>query len=88
MGVATPTPDGMPTQGAVTLPTGWRVGAARETSQVNPQGQIVQGVLFPLTGPGGSAITVFIPEQQLSNTPQVQATILARIQAVTAITGE
>ena len=71
----------------VVLPPGWSVGPFRETSQANQLGQVVQGVLFPLTNQAGSGTTVFIPYSMLSDIPGVQAAFSARIAALSAITG-
>lgn len=72
---------------SVQLPAGVTVGAFRETSSTNAQGQVVQGVVFPLTLPNGGTTTVFVPYTVLGNVSQVQQMFLDRINALTAITG-
>lgn len=71
----------------VTLPPGVTIGAGRETSQTNQQGQVVQGMLFPITLPAGTTTTVFVPYTLLGNIEQVQALFSTRVNALTAITG-
>jgi predicted aconitase with swiveling domain len=71
----------------IVLPAGVTVGAARETSQTNVQGQVVQGMLFPITLPSGSTTSVFVPYSVLGNTAQVQGLIEQRVNAIMAITG-
>lgn len=85
--MSTTTPDTIPPASAntVTLPPGVTIGAGRETTQANPQGLIVQGMLYPLTLPGGTTTTVFIPYTAITDAAQVQALFLARINALQAI---
>lgn len=72
----------------IVLPAGVTVQPGRETSQTNQQGQVVQGMLFPITLPNGSTTTVFVPYSQLGNTAQVQQLFEARITALLAIPGQ
>lgn len=76
-----------PSSNQIQLPAGVSVGAGRETSQTNPQGQVVQGMVFPITLANQSTTSVFIPYTTLTNTAQVQALISARVNAIMAITG-
>lgn len=76
-----------PSNTTIQLPPGVTVGAGRETSQTNQQGQVVQGMVFPITLPNGSTTSVFIPYTTLTNTAQVQQLISARVDAIMAITG-
>jgi hypothetical protein len=71
----------------VALPAGVTVGAGRATSATNAQGQVVQGMEFPLTTRKGSTTSVFVPYSELHDTPKVQETIAARIRAIEAIGG-
>jgi hypothetical protein len=71
----------------VTLPAGVAIGPGRETSQTNPQGQVVQGMVFPITLPNGSTTTVFIPYSQITNTQWVQEQFAQRVGSILAITG-
>lgn len=71
----------------IQLPPGVTVQPGRETSQVNTQGQVVQGMVFPVSLPNGSTTTVFIPYTVLGNADYVQGLIQARVAAIMAITG-
>lgn len=73
--------------GRVILPAGVTVGAGRETSQTNGQGQVVQGMVFPITLPSGSTTSVFIPYSEIHDTAKVQQLIDARVKAILAISG-
>lgn len=76
------------TGSAVNLPPGVTVGPGRETSQLNAQGQVVQGMLFPVSLPGGSTTSVFVPYSVLPNAAQVAALFSSRINALLAIPGQ
>lgn len=71
----------------ITLPPGVTVGPGRETSQTNPQGQVVQGMLFPITLPNQTTTTVFVPYTQLQDLAYVQALFNTRIRSILAISG-
>lgn len=71
---------------SIQLPAGVTVQPGRETSTTNAQGQVVQGMIYPVTLPGGTTTTVFVPYSVLSNIPQVQALFDNRINALLAIT--
>ena len=71
----------------VQLPDGVTIGPPRETSQTNGQGQVVQGMLFPITLPSGGTTTVFVPYSMIGNTQAVSALINERVAAIQAITG-
>lgn len=73
--------------GKVTLPDGVKVGAGRETSRTNGQGQIEQGMSFPITLPSGSETSVFVPYTDIANTSKVQDLIDARVNSIMAISG-
>ena len=86
MGTTAPNP--ADTQSStVTLPPGVAIGAGRETTQTNSQGQVVQGMVFPITLPNMTTTTVFVPYSLLENTAQVEALFNARVNALLAITG-
>jgi hypothetical protein len=72
---------------SITLPAGVTVGAGRETSQTTAGGQVVQGMVFPITTPAGSNTSVFIPYSQIHNTAEVEQLIAARAAAIIAISG-
>jgi len=63
------------------------VGAGRETSQTNAQGQVVQGMVFPITLPSGSTTSIFVPYSAIHDTAYVQALIGERVKAIMAISG-
>lgn len=71
----------------VTLPAGVSIGAGRETSRTNGQGQVEQGMSFPITLPSGSQTSVFVPYSEIHDTAKVQSLIDDRVTAVTAISG-
>lgn len=73
--------------GRIVLPSGVSVGPGRETSQVNEQGQVVQGMVFPVTLPGGTTTTVFVPYSRLADTAYVQGLFAARVAAIQGISG-
>ena len=73
---------------SVNLPAGVSVGPGRETSQLNAQGQVVQGMLFPVSLPGGATTSVFVPYSVLPNTAQVAALFNNRISALLGIPGQ
>ena len=50
-------------------------------------GQIVQGMVFPITTPLGSVTSVFIPYNQLSNVQHVQQAITSRVNSIIALGG-
>ena len=87
MSTTTPDTTSTPAGPTITLPPGVTLGAFRETSQTNSQGQIVQGVLFPVTFANGSTSTVFIPYSALGNQQQIQDLFDARLQGLAAIAG-
>jgi 3-deoxy-D-arabino-heptulosonate 7-phosphate (DAHP) synthase len=71
----------------IDLPAGVAVGAGRQTSQSNEQGQIVSGLAFPITTKNGTTTTIFIADSELADTAKVKAKITARVNAIEAITG-
>ena len=71
----------------VNLPPGVTVGAGRETTQTDEQGQVLQGVVFPLTTANGTRTSVFVPYGEIHDTAKVQALIDRRIRGILAITG-
>lgn len=79
--------EGSGSTGKVTLPAGVTIGPGRETSTVNAQGAVVQGMAFTVTTKDGSTTTVFIPYSEIHDTAKVQQTITARVNAISAITG-
>lgn len=76
-----------PATSQIQLPPGVVVQPGRETSQVNNQGQIEQGMVFPVTLPGGSTTSVFIPYSAIHDSSYVQQIIAQRVQAIMAISG-
>lgn len=78
--------DDAPTN-AVRLPAGVKLGAGRETSQLNDANQVVQGMIWPITLPGGTTSSVFVPNTDLRDVSKVQADIAAKVAALTAIQG-
>lgn len=72
--------------GKVTLPAGVSVGAGLETSATDSQGIVQQGIRFPITLPGGSKTSVFIPYSEIGDTAKVQTTIGDRVNAIMRIT--
>lgn len=86
------TPDIVPAgaaagQQSVHLPAGVTVGPGRETTQTNTQGQVVQGMIFPITLPSGTMTSVFIPYTVLNNVSTVQQVFDQRIGAIMAVEG-
>lgn len=73
---------------SIILPAGVTVQPGRETSQTNPQGQVVQGMLFPITLPNGTTTTVFVPYTLIGNTEAVQVLFDQRVNAILAISGQ
>ena len=73
--------------GLIALPTGVTITPGRETSQVNEQGTVVQGMLFGIKLGGGTTTTVFVPYSEISNTGAVESLINERVRAIQAITG-
>lgn len=71
----------------VQLPPGVKVGPPRETQQLNEQGQVTTGALFPVTLSNGAVTTIFVPYAQIENTAYIESLITKRVQALTAITG-
>lgn len=72
---------------SVEVPAGVTVGPGRETSQTTAGGQVVQGMVFPLTTPAGSNTSVFIPYSQIHDTSAVATAIRNRAAAIIAISG-
>lgn len=71
----------------IQLPAGVVVQPGRETSQVNAQGQIEQGMVFPITLPGGSSTSVFVPYSAIHDSAYVQQLFQQRVDAIMAIAG-
>jgi hypothetical protein len=79
---------GVAAGGGINLPSGIKIEPGRETSQVNGQGQVIQGIVFPITTPAGTTSSVFLPYTQIDNDPgSVGATIAARAASIQAIAG-
>jgi hypothetical protein len=78
-----------PPPGATTiiLPPGVSVQPGRETSQTNPQGQVVQGMIFPITLPSGTTTSVFVPYSMIGDVAFVQQVFDTRIAGIMAISG-
>lgn len=88
MSTTTPATSQPSSSGSFALPPGVSVGAGRETSQLNAQGQVVQGMLFPVSLPGGATTSVFVPYSVLPTVAQVQALFTNRIDALLGIPGQ
>lgn len=71
----------------IVLPEGVKVGPPRETSQVDAQGQVTQGMVFPIRLAGGGTTSVYIPYSLINDTAYVQRVFEERVAAVAAITG-
>lgn len=69
----------------VMLPMGWAIGPGIESSRTTAANNVQQGLKFPLTGPGGTETSVFIPYSAIGNTAAVAAVINERIGAILAI---
>jgi hypothetical protein len=69
----------------VTLPAGVTVGAGRETSEVDAQGIITQGMQFPIQLADGSSTSIFVPYAQLTDTATIRTMIAERAAAIMAI---
>lgn len=75
-------------QGQVILPAGVTIGAGSETAQIGPSGQLVQGMVFPISLAGGTRTSVFVPNSQLGDIAAVQQLIDQKVNGIRAITGE
>lgn len=73
-----PTPD-------VQLPAGWSVSGYQDTTQTTAGNQVVQGIKFLLSGPGGGSTSVFIPRSALTNTQAVANEFNKQIGSIQAI---
>lgn len=73
--------------GIVNLPFGSAITAGRETSQINGNGVVVQGMVFTVALPGDVTTSVFIPYSQIGDTAAVEDAINSRVAAIQAITG-
>lgn len=71
----------------VELPAGVKLGAGRETSRTNGQGQVEQGMSWPITLPSGTTTSIFVPAADLGNTAKVQSLIDDRVASIQAIEG-
>lgn len=71
--------------GTVTLPPGIAIAPGRETTQVGPNGQNVQGMLFTLTLLNGAQTSVFVPYSMMTQTDAVAQLFADRVAAVNAV---
>lgn len=71
----------------VDLPAGVSIGPGIETSQLDAQGSVVQGMKFTLTTRNGSTSSIFIPYTEIHNTAKAKQLIDQRVAAITAISG-
>lgn len=77
------------TSPTITLPPGVSAGPIRQTSQTNTAGQVVQGVVMPLTLPAGGTTTIFIPNSVLAQgAAQIQATIDTQLAPLLLLPGQ
>jgi hypothetical protein len=72
--------------GAVTLPPGTTISPGRETVQLGPNGQQVQGMVFNLTLQNGAQTSVFVPYTLINDTAYVQSLFAQRVAAIQAVT--
>ena len=72
---------------SIEVPPGVTIGPGRETSQTTSGGQVVQGMVFPLTTQAGSNTSVFIPYSEIHDTTAVEAAVRRRAEAIIAISG-
>jgi hypothetical protein len=73
--------------GVVTAPPGVQVSPGRETVQVGPNGQNMQGMVFTLTLVNGAQTSVFIPYAVMSDTALVEKTFQDRVNAINGVVG-
>lgn len=73
--------------GIVNLPFGAAITPGRETSQVDGNGTVQQGMVFGVKLADGTTTSVFVPYSQITNTAYVEGLIGQRVQAIQAITG-
>lgn len=73
--------------GGIQLPAGVSVGAGRETSELNAQGAVVQGMKWPITLNDGTTSSVFIPNSELHNPAKVTETFANKAKALKLISG-
>lgn len=76
----------MPSSGVVTLPPGVTISPGRETVQLGPNNQNVQGMNFTLTLPNGASTSVFVPYSIMGNTDFVTKLFADRVAAINAVT--
>lgn len=69
----------------VTLPPGVKVAPGRETTQLGPNNQNVQGMIFTLTLANGAMTSVFVPYTDLGNVDAVTATFAQRVADISAV---
>jgi len=74
------------TTGPIMLPPGVSISPGRETVQVGPNGQNVQGMLFTLTLPNQAVTSVFVPYTQMADLTAVQQMFADRVAQVLAVT--
>lgn len=74
-----------PATPSVQLPPGVTVIGYRETSQANPMGQIVQGLVFTLRLPSGGQTSVFIANSLLGSTEAIASAFTERVDQIQAI---
>lgn len=70
----------------VTLPPGVKISAGRETTQLGPNNQNIQGMVFNLTTIDGSQSSVFVPYTLFAYPNQVTALFANRVAGISAIT--
>lgn len=73
--------------GIVNIPFGAAITAGRETSQVDGNGTVQQGMVFGIKLAGGTTTSVFVPYSQIHDTAAVESLIAQRVNAIQAITG-
>jgi hypothetical protein len=88
MSIGTPAAAGDSTgEKKLRLPTGVVLGPGYETSVSDAQGQVMQGVQYPVTLPGGTKTSVFVDYAGIHDLQYVQGLFNARIDALLAIGG-
>lgn len=71
---------------SINLPPGVAVSPGRETTQLGPNNQNVQGMIFNLTLSDGAVTSVFVPYTMMAYPDQVTALFAGRVSAISSIT--
>lgn len=71
----------------VQLPAGVVPAGARETTQTDLSGSLVQGMTFTFRLPGGASTSIFVPYGELGDKAYVARLIAKRVADIQAVTG-